>query len=154
MKGLLLASMLVASGATLAVAQLAPPARTQDQASDQTSHSSQRMAAYLARVAQNADPVINVYLNRARAAGMRTLLSGPLAPAKEIQLRATIARELINGGLMQEAIEEIDTIRRRMAEEDVTSTKASRACCAISRPWPISGWVSRPWAVGQPMDGC
>jgi hypothetical protein len=119
-KGLLLASMLVASGATLAVAQLAPPARTQDQASDQTSHSSQRMAAYLARVAQNADPVINVYLNRARAAGMRTLLSGPLAPAKEIQLRATIARELINGGLMQEAIEEIDTIRRRMAEEDVT----------------------------------
>lgn len=112
MKNLLLAGLIIFSGSKLAVAQFAPQ--------PETSRSSQRMAAYLKRVAQQADPVINVYLNRARAAGMRTLLDRPLAPAKEVQLRATIARELVKGGLMQEAIYEIDLIWQQIAAENLT----------------------------------
>ena len=99
----------LAAGACLssaAAAQLlAPP---------ETSRASQRMAAYLARVAQRADPVVNIYLNRARAEGMRTLLVQPMSPVKKIQLRAAIARELIKGGLMREAIDEIGAVRRQM----------------------------------------
>ncbi len=83
------------------------------------SPASQRMAAYLARVARTADPVANVYLNRARAAGMRTLLDRPLPPARKIQLRSRIARELVRGGQMREAIDEIDGIYRRIEELDV-----------------------------------
>ena len=100
----LLLCLVIGGTLSMATAQLLPL--------PQTSKSSQRMAAYLVRVAQRADPVVNIYLNRARATGMRTLLDQPMSPAKKIQLRAAIAREMIKGGLMQEAIVEFDALRR------------------------------------------
>ncbi|MED5413831.1 MAG: VCBS repeat-containing protein, partial [Candidatus Latescibacterota bacterium] len=139
----------LAAGACLssaAAAQLlAPP---------ETSRASQRMAAYLARVAQRADPVVNIYLNRSRAEGMRTLLAQPMSPVKKIQLRAAIARELIKGGLMREAIDEIGAVRRQMETSgiqpepgflrmlnDEEALAHLRVGEQISRRRPVHGWL-------------
>lgn len=139
----------LAAGACLssaAAAQLlAPP---------ETSRASQRMAAYLARVAQRADPVVNIYLNRSRAEGMRTLLAQPMSPVKKIQLRAAIARELIKGGLMREAIDEIGAVRRQMETSgiqpepgflrmlnDEEALAHLRVGEQISRRRPAHGWL-------------
>jgi hypothetical protein len=123
------------------------------------SPASERMARYLARIADKADPVVNVYLNRARAAGIRTLLQQALPPAKEIQLRATIARELIRGGQMQEAVSEIDVILAQLAQVeqpvDASFTSMVRDLQAlaylrlgeqVSGTAPAHGWLF-PMAV-------
>ena len=68
---------------------------------------SREMVAYLDRIASTADPVVNVYMNRARAAGISTLLRQELAPAQELQLRVKIATELLQGGQTQEAIKQV-----------------------------------------------
>ena len=57
-----------------------------------------RMVAFLAHIASSADPVVDIYLNRARAAGIRSLLDQPMSPGQKLRLRVKIARELLKGG--------------------------------------------------------
>ena len=83
----------VAPGAL--AAEVAEPAAT----------GSQWMVDYLQRIARTTDPVVDVYMNRARAAGISTLLGQPLSPMKELQLRVKIAQELLRGGQTRAAIE-------------------------------------------------
>jgi len=98
---ILLASAIWTTGAC---AQMLPT--TSSNAAD----GSARMAAYLANVARTADPILNVYLNRARAAGMSTLLDRPMSPNQEMQLRVKIARELLRAGQFRECIEELEYV--------------------------------------------
>lgn len=83
------------------------------------SPATRRMVRGLARIADTADPIVNVYLNRDRAAGMRTLLSRPLPPVKQVQLRASIVQELIRAGQMREAIDEVEAIHALLARHDL-----------------------------------
>lgn len=66
---------------------------------------SQWMADYLQHIARTTDPVVDVYMNRARAAGISTLLGQPISPMKELQLRVKIAQERLRGGQTRAAIE-------------------------------------------------
>ena len=70
-----------------------------------------RMVAFLAHIASSADPVVDIYLNRARAAGIRSLLDQPISPGQKLRLRVKIARELLKGGLMREAIDELEFVQ-------------------------------------------
>ena len=127
---------------------------------------SARMAGYLARTARTADPVTNIYLNRARAEGIRSLLGGPMSAAKELQLRVTVARELLRGGLFREAGDELELItteidRRQLpAEEsflrmlrDLRAIAALRVGEQASGRRPAHGWIF-PMARGggAPFD--
>ena len=71
---------------------------------------SRAMVAQLSRIARTADPVTNVYMNRARAAGMSTLLRQKLPPPQELRLRVKIATELLQGGQTQQAIEQFEYV--------------------------------------------
>lgn len=71
---------------------------------------SRLMAIYLERIARDADPVVNVYMNRARAAGISTLLQKKLKPAQQMQLRVKIATELLQGGQTRQAIEQLQLV--------------------------------------------
>ena len=115
---------------------------------------SARMAEYLARVARSADPVANIYLNRARAEGIRSLLDRPMPPAREMRLRVTIARELLRGGRFREAGDELELVTREIeqqglpAEEsflrmlrDLRAIAALRAGEEESGRRPAHGWV-------------
>ncbi len=88
-------------------AQLAPPSGLKSGLQS----GSGRMVAFLARVARSADPVVNIYLNRARAAGISSLLDKPMSPGQELRLRVRIASELLKGGQMREAIDELEFVR-------------------------------------------
>ena len=77
------------------------------------------MVAYLDRIASTADPVVNVYMNRARAAGISTLLRQELAPAQELQLRVKIATELLQGGQTQEAIKQFEYVQAEIQRRQV-----------------------------------
>ena len=99
---------------------------------------SRRMVRGLARIADKADPVVNVYLNRARAAGMRSLLSQSMPPIREVQLRASITRELIRGGQMREAIDEVDTIHELLAGHNLP---VDASFTAMLRDQQALGWL-------------
>ncbi len=83
------------------------------------SAASREMVAYLSRIARRADPVVNVYMNRARAAGISTLLGRKLAPAQEMQLRVKIATELLKGGKTQEAIAQFEYVYAEIQRQKV-----------------------------------
>ena len=81
--------------------------------------SSQAMATYLAGVARTADPVENVYMNRARARGIGSLLQRKLAPQQEMQLRVKVATELLQGGLAKEAIAQLEYVYGEIKRQQV-----------------------------------
>ncbi len=62
------------------------------------------MVALLERIARTTDPVVDVYMNRARAAGISTLLGRPMSPMKDLQLRVKIAEEMLRAGQTRSAI--------------------------------------------------
>ena len=80
---------------------------------------SREMAVLLDRIARSADPVVNVYMNRARAAGISTLLQRKLPPAQGMQLRVRIATELLQGGQTQEAIEQLEHVQTEIKRQRV-----------------------------------
>ncbi len=86
---------------------------------------SQWMVDYLQRIARTTDPVVDIYMNRARAAGISTLLGQPISPMKELQLRVKIAQERLRGGQTRAAIEMYQQVwdqieeRRLPVKEDV-----------------------------------
>ena len=77
------------------------------------------MVAYLDSIARTADPVDNVYMNRMRARGISTLLRKKLPPAQEMQLRVKIATELLQGGLTQEAVEQLEYVYAEIKRQRV-----------------------------------
>lgn len=81
--------------------------------------SSQAMATYLAGIARTADPVENVYMNRARARGISSLLQRKLAPQQEMQLRVKIATELLQGGMAQEAVAQLEYVYAEIKKKKV-----------------------------------
>ena len=103
-------------------ALVAGPATAQTDPPRSLHAGSREMVAYLAGIARTSDPVVNVYMNRARAAGISTLLRQDLAPAQELQLRVKIATELLQGGQTEEAIAQLEyvsaEIRRRQVPVD------------------------------------
>ena len=98
-------SALVLLGHTvLSEAQL-PPALA-----DSSAAQAEFMVSYLKRIADTADPVVDIYLNRARAAGIGTLLGKKMSPGQALQLRVKIADELLKGGETQRAIKAYEYI--------------------------------------------
>ena len=98
-------SALVLLGHTvLSEAQL-PPALA-----DSSAAQAEFMVSYLKRIADTADPVVDIYLNRTRAAGIGTLLGKKMSPGQALQLRVKIADELLKGGETQRAIKAYEYI--------------------------------------------
>ncbi len=81
------------------------------------------MVAFLDSIARNTDPVIDIYLNRARAAGIGTLLHQPMSDAKGMQLRVKIAEELLRGGLTQKALGAYQYVYREVGRRQLTAAE-------------------------------
>jgi len=95
------------------------PSQAQPEPAPALSAASREMAAYLGGIARRADPVVNVYMNRARAAGISTLLGQKLAPAQEMQLRIKIAIELLHGGETAKAIAQFEYVYAEIERRQV-----------------------------------
>ena len=72
------------------------------------------MVAFLDSIARTANPVVDIYLNRARAAGISTLLNRLMSDAQGMKLRVKIADELLKGGQTHKAIETYEYVYREI----------------------------------------
>ena len=134
-RSLLAASLLVP---ILLVWWMASGRRAQGQESTEKYHQgpgTKRMAAILARLADEADanPQINPFWNHKRAEAIRSLLARPDIPADQaLELRISLARELLWAGKTEEAITEFTAIEKRIAGP---GTKASQSVLADIHYW-------------------
>ena len=114
---------IVAIAALLVSAASSPAARRPPEAGAPSgppfSSGSRFMIAYLDYIARSTDPVLDVYMNRARAAGFSTLLGRPMSDIQEMQLRVKIADELLKGGQTKEAIEMYEYVYREIERRKV-----------------------------------
>ena len=74
-----------------------------------------RMVELLELIRENADPIQNPYLNTQRVEVMRRAVDSATDLRTEVNRRIDLARELIFAGQCEEGIEQIQTIRQRMA---------------------------------------
>src|SRR6266850_2399423 len=117
-KGFCRCSMLAASllAPILLVWWMASGRRAQGQESTDKYYQgpgTKRMAAILARLADEADknPQINPFWNDKRAEAIRLLLARPDIPANQaLELRLSLARELLWAGKTEEAITEFTAL--------------------------------------------
>ena len=63
-------------------------------------------------------------MNRARAQGISTLLKNKLQPSQELQLRVKIATELLQGGLTQKAIDQLEYVFAKIKRHQVPVKKS------------------------------
>jgi hypothetical protein len=68
------------------------------------------MASVLARIAERADPIRNIYLNRARVEGLSSLLAQPMGNVQRLRLRVRIATEQVRAGDTRQAIAELEDL--------------------------------------------
>jgi len=111
--------------APLAVGVLSNPTRAADLAPENdpyctispealkfVSPGTRKMASLLEKLAQNANPAANNFLNSQRAAMLRADLSKSTNPSEAVQIRWQMARELLNAGKTLESMAELDEIER------------------------------------------
>ena len=73
------------------------------------------MVQLLERIRENANPILNPYLNAERAEVMKQALDSAKDQRTEMNRRIDLVRELIFSGQCEEGIEQIQTIRQQMA---------------------------------------
>jgi len=81
------------------------------------------MATVLARLAQRADPIANIYLNKARVAGFRSLLGQPVSAGKRLNMRLRIAQERVRAGDLRAGIEEMQSVLAAVEAGQVPATE-------------------------------
>ena len=88
-----------------------------------TGGDSRFMATVLARLAQRADPIANIYLNQARAEGLSSLLKQPMSAGKRLNLRLRIAQERVRAGDLRAGIAELQSVLAAVEAEQVPATE-------------------------------
>ena len=81
------------------------------------------MATVLARLAQRADPIANIYLNKARVEGLSFLLGQPMSAGKRLNMRLRIAQERVRAGDLRAGIEEMQRVLAAVEAEQVPATE-------------------------------
>ena len=81
------------------------------------------MATVLARLAQRADPIANIYLNQARAEGLSSLLGQPMSAGKRLNMRLRIAQEQVRAGDLRAGIEEMQRVLAAVEAGQVPATE-------------------------------
>ena len=81
------------------------------------------MTTVLARLAQRADPVANIYLNQARVEGLSSLLDQPMSAGKRLNTRLRIAQERVRAGDLRAGIEELQSVLAAVEAEQVPATE-------------------------------
>ena len=90
-----------------------------------------RMAARLAEIAQNLNPVINTYINAARVEHLKTLPQPPDTPSR-LRASAYLARELLRDGQSQAAIDEFEKLQPQLQQVDLKLTPDVRVLLGLS----------------------
>lgn len=94
-------------------AQLAYPAR----------EDSELMATVLMRLAQRADPLANIYLNKQRAEGMSSIMNQPMSMGKRINMGVRIAQERIRAGDTRAGIADLERLLEIVESDRVPATE-------------------------------
>ncbi len=81
------------------------------------------MATVLARLAQRADPIANIYLNQARVEGLSSLLGQPMSAGKRLNMRLHIAQERVRAGDLHTGIEEMQSVLAAVKAGQVPATE-------------------------------
>ena len=81
------------------------------------------MATVLARLAQRADPIANIYLNQARVEGLSSLLGQPMSAVKRLNMRLRIAQERVRAGDLRAGIEEMQGVLAAVEAGQVPATE-------------------------------
>ncbi len=81
------------------------------------------MATVLARLAQRADPIANIYLNKARVEGLSSLLGQPMSAGKRLNMRLRIAQEQVRAGDLRAGIEEMQRVLTAVEAGQVPATE-------------------------------
>ena len=88
------------------------PARAQPE-------STRRMAALLAKITREADPLRNPYRNREQVALLRAMEAKTEDLAEVFRIRMRLAWQLLDAGMADEALEQYSVIQRMMEEQHV-----------------------------------
>ena len=81
------------------------------------------MATVLARLAQRADPIANIYLNQALVEGLSSLLEQPMSAVKRLNMRLRIAQERVRAGDLRAGIEELQGVLVAVEAGQVPATE-------------------------------
>ena len=81
------------------------------------------MATVLARLAQRADPIANIYLNKARVEGLSSLLGQPMSVGKRLNMRLRVAQERVRAGDLRAGIEEMQSVIAAVEAGQVPATE-------------------------------
>jgi hypothetical protein len=81
--------------------------------------STRRMAARLAKITRDADPLRNPFRNAEQAVALRDLLSKAADPQLNLQLRMRLAWQLLDSGEPEGALKQYELIEQRMIETQV-----------------------------------
>jgi hypothetical protein len=81
--------------------------------------SNRRMAALLAKITREADPLKNPFRNAAQVAILRDMLAKATAPEERLRLRIRLAWQLLDSGSAEVALANLDGIEAAMEEMKV-----------------------------------
>jgi FG-GAP-like repeat/ASPIC and UnbV len=85
----------------------------------QQPESTRRMAALLAKITREADPLRNPFRNAEQAALLRDLLAKATDPRELLQIRIRLAWQLLNSGEPEGALKQYELVKQRMLEDKV-----------------------------------
>jgi VCBS repeat protein/ASPIC/UnbV protein len=81
--------------------------------------STRKMAALLAKITREADPLKNPFRNAEQAALLRDILSKATDPQQVLQVRMRLAWQLLDSGEPEGALKQYELVRQRMIEDKV-----------------------------------
>ena len=84
---------------------------------------SELMATVLTRLAQRADPLANIYLNKQRAEGMSSIMNQPMSMGKRINMGVRIAQERIRAGHTRAGISDLERLLEIVESGRVPATE-------------------------------
>jgi hypothetical protein len=85
----------------------------------QQPESTRRMAALLAKITREADPMRNPFRNAEQASLLRDLLAKAADPAEVLRLRIQLAWQLLDSGEPEGALKQYELVKQRMIDDKV-----------------------------------
>jgi len=116
---------LLAAAAVPPVLRAAPPAAPGPAAGFVQPGSTQRMAALLAKITREADPLRNPFRNAAQAARLRDALAAVTDPQAALPLRMRLAWQLLDSGDIAGALKNYELIQQAMTDLAVPAEQRS-----------------------------
>jgi hypothetical protein len=97
----------------------APALEADGAAHFQQPESTRKMAALLAKITREADPLLNPFRNAEQAALLREMLAKATDPQQVLQIRTRLAWQLLDSGEPEGALKQYELVKQRMLEDKV-----------------------------------